>query len=48
MKGQYFKFINSTTGEVKEFYRRKGLKLSTLGQLREQGFQLIEKIQIGV
>ena len=46
MRGQYFKFYNQQTGETKEFFRKKGLTLSTIGELRRSGFELVEKIVI--
>ena len=46
MLGQYFKFHNPTTGENKEFFRKKGITLQLTHQLQQAGFQLVEKIII--
>ena len=44
--GQYFKFVNPKTKEVKEFYRKKGITIDTKVDMENKGFTLVEKIRI--
>ena len=44
----YLKYVNKTTGKVKEFKLKKHLKptLTVQKQLRDQGYELVEQTYI--
>lgn len=43
---KYYKYHNPRTGEVKEFTRKKGITLQTQWKLKDEGFNLITKMEI--
>ena len=45
---KYYKFRNTTTGEIKEFTKKKGLTLMTISELVNKGFTLVEEMEITI
>ena len=43
---KYYKYHKPRTGEVKEFTRKKGITHQTQWRLRDEGFNLITKMEI--